>query len=303
MKVIKPVKITDVQLISTNVTDTVPQWSGTTTYAQNDSVVYGRGIYKSISATNVNHVPGSADGATHWTYITTSNKWAAFDDQVSNASVSTSEDNTIEFTVESKNTQAIALLNVIGSSVEIEVRDANVPNKPVVYSSSYSLLGNITNWQEYFFNDPDVLRTQAVFLDLPTDYYNTETTIRVSGSQPVSLGICSFGKLVTLGKTELGTSSGITDYSVKQTDEFGQTSFVVRAYSKRMSANVLVQNGELNKIQRLLYDLRAVPALWIASTNVNYEESLVVFGYYKDFTTTIPYPDYSYCSLEIEGLI
>jgi hypothetical protein len=70
-----------------------------------------------------------------------------------------------------------------------------------------------------------------------------------------------------------------------------------------MSGRLLVNNAELNRIQRVLYELRAVPALWFASQNPSFEEALVVFGYYRDFSTDISYPNYSYCSLDIEGLI
>jgi urease beta subunit len=308
MKVIKPVKLMDNQLVSSTAIETHPTWNSTTNYAKDDLVVYGRGIYQSLISTNTNNLPNQV-GSSNWLYIGVNNTWAMFDDEVSTATVNTvpnvSNIYAVEVKFESPNNQAVALLNVVGSKVVVTVEEYNIATEQYdqVYTSTQYLLGQVLDWYQYFFYIDDTPRTQAVFIDLPTNAPNTITTVRVEGNSPVSIGVCTFGTVLTLGKTELGTSTGITDYSVKQTDEFGKTTFVTRAYSKRMSANILINNAELNRTQRALYDLRAVPSLWIASNNPNFEESLVVFGYYKDFSTTIPYPSYSYCSLEIEGLI
>ena len=69
-----------------------------------------------------------------------------------------------------------------------------------------------------------------------------------------------------------------------------------------MSGDVYVPNYDLNKVQRFLYNIRATPVLWMASDNSELAEVSYVFGFYKDFSTTIAYPDVSMCNLEIEGL-
>ena len=110
------------------------------------------------------------------------------------------------------------------------------------------------------------------------------------------------GDLVTLGKTEYGASAGIIDYSIKQTDEFGTTTFVKRAFSKRLNASFNIENSNLNRVQSYLYTLRATPAVWIASGEARFEETLIVYGFYKDFSTEISYPTFSKCNIEIESL-
>jgi hypothetical protein len=161
----------------------------------------------------------------------------------------------IQATFKSTRSQAIALLNVVASSVSVTVEDISSTPPANVYSKTQYLLGQVVDWYQYFFTIDDSPRSQAVFTDLPVNYPNSQTTIKVEGLSPVSIGICTFGPIITLGKTELGTSTGITDYSVKQTEEFGQTTFVRRAYSKRMSANVLINNAELNRIMLSLFEV------------------------------------------------
>jgi len=296
MKVIKPTPITPSLVISSSLQETEQAWSSSTTY-QPGAVVYDGidGIYQAITA-NTNKKP--TVNPLEWVYLRPSNSWAAFDSQVS--TVSTAE-NSISITLDTGAVQGLALLNIIGNTVSVSIQDMN--DGTIIYESSQNLLGEVFDWYQYFFYDPDTQRNQAIFTDLPTNYTNTNTSITITGSDTVSVGTITFGKVAYIGKAEYGLTTGITDYSVKQTDDFGQTTFVQRAYSKRMSGRLLVNNADLNRVQRTLYDLRAVPALWFASENPTFEEALVVFGYYRDFSTDISYPSYSYCSLEIEGLI
>jgi hypothetical protein len=98
-----------------------------------------------------------------------------------------------------------------------------------------------------------------------------------------------------------GTSAdiGIIDYSRKETDQFGVTSVVERAWAKRMTARVVMDTEQIDDIYRTLAQLRATPVLWIGSEGF---ESLSVYGFYKEFSIDLAYPTVSYCSLTIEGL-
>lgn len=297
MKVIKPNTITASAIVSSTLTETEQAWSSTTTYAA-DAVVYDGmdGIYKALR-TNTNTQPKNSP--LDWIYLRPSNRWAMFDGQISTSSTAT---DSIELTFATGSIDGVALLNVIGNVVEITVRDGL--NGSIIYSGIQGLVGDVYDWYQYFFYGTDIRRTTAIFLNIPS-YTNTYTTIKVIGASgsDVSVGSCTFGKITTIGSSEYGFTAGITDYSKKETDDFGTTTFVRRAYSKRMSGRVLINNVELNTVQRTLYGLRAVPALWFASENPTFEEALVVYGYYRDFSTDISYPTYSYCSLDIEGLI
>lgn len=302
MKVIKPVTITEDLLVSTSATETTAAWSSTTTYNVNDIVYYGyKGIYKSLTATNLNHQPDTS--ITNWLWISSTNKWAMFDTQVS-----TTTDQTTSITVKIKvgAIDTLALLNLEASSVSITVRETSDDASNLIYTGTQSLDSTVLlDWYEYFFTPLSERRKQVIFYNVNSSYANACATITITNSTGVtaSCGAVSFGNLTTLGSTELGTTSGIIDYSTKTTNEFGDTTFVKRAYSKRLTARVLIDNALLGNTQRVLYNLRATPALWIASSNPQLEDALVVFGYYKDFSTDIAYRTNSYCSLEIEGLI
>lgn len=296
MKVIKPTQISPASIVSNSLQETEAAWNSSTNYVAGNRVVDGyEGIYQALED-NINKQPSL--NATEWEYVYPANRWALFDNEIFTPSVGQQQ---IDVTFATGNMQGLALLNLNAGSVTVTVTSGL--NGPVIYTSTQNLVGVVYDWYQYFFFDPETQKISALFADMPTIYTNTYTRVVISGTTNVSVGSIVAGRLVTLGSAEQGFTTGIQDYSVKETDEFGQTIFVRRNFSKRMSGRVLVNNADLNRVQRVLYDLRAVPAVWIASQNPNLEEALVVFGYYKDFSTDISYPNYSYCSLDIEGLI
>ena len=197
---------------------------------------------------------------------------------------------------------SIALINVDAAVIKITIRDGL--SGPIVYENIAGVTGSQSySWYDYFFNDPLLKRTQTIFSNIPP-YLNAHVTLELTNSigMNVSLAQMLVGDLVTLGKTEYGASAGIVDYSIKQTDEFGTTTFVKRAFSKRLNASFNIENSNLNRVQSYLYTLRATPAVWIASDEARFEETLIVYGFYKDFSTEIAYPTFSRCNIEIESL-
>jgi hypothetical protein len=117
----------------------------------------------------------------------------------------------------------------------------------------------------------------------------------------VKVGNIVYGETITLGLTQMGLGFGIKDFSAKDTDEYGNTIFVQRTYSKRMEPTVYVENTQLRFIDRTLSRLRATPTVWIGSEEYIYSP-LVIYGFYRDYNIDIPYPSHSLLRLEIEGL-
>jgi len=293
--------ITGSGLVYTTLTESNPEWSSATTYALGANVVYGiYGTYKSLQSGNLNHTPPIVSPFTdaYWVRTGPTNKMAMFDDQVSSASTATSD---IIFAVVGSAIDSVALLNIQASKTSIAVTDKDT--KAIVYHNSQQLSGGESlDWYGYFFYDADTQKTSSIYLDIPPAA-NSLITIKVSGTGTISVGSYINGQIKALGNTQYGVSAGIIDYSKKETDEFGNTTFIKRNFSKRMNASVSLTNANLNRVQRILYDLRATPVLWLASTDAQFEEPLIIFGFYRDFSTEISYPTHSICNLQVEGLI
>jgi len=257
--------ITGSGLVYTNVTNTYAEWSSGTTYALGTSVSYGiSGTYISLQNSNLNQNPLTA--TTYWLRTGPTNKMAAFDDQVSSITTSTSD---IIFAVTASSIDTVALLNVTASKTSIAVSDASL--KSLIYHNSQQLTGaESLDWFSYFFYDADTVRNTSVYMDIPV-ISNSLITVKISGTGNVSLGTFIEGEMKILGNTQYGVSAGIIDYSRKDVDEFGNVSFIRRNFSKRINASVSLTNANLNKVQRILYQLRATPVLWLASTDIQFE--------------------------------
>lgn len=305
--------ITGSGLLYTNVTNPYSEWSSVTTYALGDIVVVGTytgsntitidnsGTFKSLTNSNLNNSPLTSPS--NWVKIAPTNQFALFDDKISSV---TSRASDITMVVSCSSVDSIALLNVVADSVSCTLSDVDFTQKylgNVVFSGTRYMLGNPSfDWYGYFFYDEDTAKTQALFLDI-NKVNSGIITIRIISTTTASVGNLVKGNSKYIGGTQYGVSSGIIDYSRKETDEFGNTVLTIRNYSKRLNAKVFLTNATVNKIQQLLYSIRATPVLWLASDDIQLEEPLVVFGYYRDFNTEIAYPAHSLCNLEIEGLI
>lgn len=304
MRLIKPTNFTPALLISTNATEIYSDWVNGNTYHDNDRVLYigyqgdvqTKRIWECV-ANNTTTPPSATNAA--WVDIGPSNKHAMFDTQVSTQTIVTGN---MELVVKVASITTLAFLNVAASSVKVVIRDGLMGT--ILYDETKSLSGDTPlDWYEYFYYDPEEQRTTALFeypVTLPSTSY-AYVTVYNTGSAAV--GYCAFGKTNFVGLTQYGMTSGIIDYSKKETDEFGVTTFVRRPFSKRLSANLYIDNLQVSRVSRLLQNVRAIPCLFIASDDPVLEEAAIVFGFYRDFNIEISYPSLSMCSLELEGLI
>lgn len=341
MKIIRPKTNTFSMISSTTATEVYSDWSPSTNYVLTNKVVYttsvyecvkitplayssattyaidayvrsSGNIYKSIQANNLNHTPASsptwwvlisteanftpATQPLFWVKLSSSNKYAMFDGTLNSQTTALS---TLTVTFKTGSIDSLAILNMYTTSVKITVRETL--DGTIIYENYLKTNEGINDWYEYFFSDFINLKNSALFSDIPP-YSNAYVTLEFVGGS-IAIGEVLFGASTTLGITQEGLSAGIIDYSKKTVDDYGNISITKRAYSKKIQASVFIEQPNLNKVQRLLYDIRSTPVVWYASSDPLLEECVYTYGFYKDFTTTIQYPTVSMCNLEIEGLI
>lgn len=298
MDVIRPVTLTDAMLISSNVAEAdYPTYNSGTTYAAGDKVIVTTGehrIYESLQAANTNHAP--IDSPLWWLDLGPTTRWAMFDSIVS---TQTSNSGAISIVLQPGGINSIGLMEVVGSSVTVELVDP--ANASTVYSRTESLqISNAYNFYTHVF-EPFAYKKHLIFTDIPT-YANglLHVTITAVNGGIAKCGVCAVGLARYLGELQYKPTASITDYSSKKTDDFGNTTLVKRAYSKRLSCVLVVDNPIIDEVFRVLSTLRSEPLAWYGSELF---EATIVFGYYKDFNVVIDNVSFSTCNLEIEGLI
>lgn len=157
----------------------------------------------------------------------------------------------------------------------------------------------IVDWYTYFF-EPTVQKTEYT----NTSLYPVSSVLLITQVVGASLASVYCGEIIVGAKKYLGItrskpSIGINDYSIKQQDSFGNYSITERAYSKKLSCDLVIDNVYLDEFVRTLATYRATPVVWVASQDY---DTLVVYGFYKNFDVVFSYPGYSECNLEVEGL-
>lgn len=299
MKLIRPIAITSAMLTSSTAPETdYAAWSSATAYTVGTRVILvsTHKIYECLVA-NTNFSPDvNLTGTTpKWLEVSATNKWLMFDPGWGTQTVIATP-LTVVLTP-SQIFNALALMNVDATSITVDMTVLGVN----VYSKTESMVTgiDIIDWYGYFF-DPIMNKTDIIFQDIPP-YSNSVITISIiNSSSTAKCGNCVIGNYYEMGLTQYGAKAGITDYSVKTVDAFGNTTIVKRSYSKRMSVNLAISGLIIDDLLAVLAMYRSTPIVWIGANNLY--TSLIVYGFYKDFEIDITYPTLSYCTLTIEGL-
>jgi len=255
--------------------------------------------YQSVTSSNTGNYP--PDDAVNWIRIGASNKWSMFDDYVSSQ---TSNTGTIDITLNASKQNKLALFALEAQTVQVIVKDSGSNTiSDVTHDLKDSDSGS---WSEYFFEETEY-QTDLI-IDLPLYYLNMTVQVVIDNDTEVAkCGHCVIGLSKELALTEYGVTAGITDYSRKETNDFGETTLIQRAYAKTLDVDLWVEhdtNGaEYDRIHRLLSGLRATPCVWNANNETSDRDTFILFGYYRDFSMVAEYATKSACSLELEGLI
>ena len=297
LKVIKSVAVTDAILTATSVLEADhAAWSGASTYALGDRriLISTHKIYESLQAGNLNKNP--ATEPLWWVEVSSTNRWKLFDLSSTTQTVVDASD---YYEIKpGQAVNAVSLVNISGIlTVRIRLTD---PSFGVVYDKTADLadVPSESSWWAWFF-EPRTEQSQFIASDLPS-YPNATLRIDVTSSGSAFIGALVFGVQRSIGMgVQQGVRLGLQDYSRKERNEWGDTVLVQRAYAKRATVSILLQNSELDNAYGLLVDLRATPCLWLISDSYS---SLSLFGFFSNFEITISYARYSDVSIELESL-
>jgi hypothetical protein len=308
MRLVRPSTPTGT-IIDGPVEEALSAYNAGTTYALGDQVKYLDSsipadlIYESAQAGNVGH---ALTDPAWWTFVSYTNPYRMFDQVANSQTTAADAINTVFFATPLANT--VSLLNISAASVRVRVYTGltgpysyPVVGGTVVYDETQTLLiadDGVTDWYEYFFGDFR-RRTNVIFTDLPAYSDQVIVVEAVDTGNTVAIGTLAVGFGYYIGDTQYGARVGITDYSVKQADDFGFFNIVERTFSKRGSFTFRIPNERVDEIANLLPLYRAVPAVWIGADTFG---ATFIYGFYKDWGIEITYVSHSIATIEIEGL-
>lgn len=285
--------------LTSNVDIAETEWT-VGTYSLGEQRYQGIILYEVIvsSTSDEPSVGVDADPPT-WKVVGNINRWKFYDQKVGTV---TSNSDTIEMSIADPSTlvNGLAMFNIKGREVTLEVSE---DSEGVVYSSTIGLIESqpITNWYDYFF-EPYSQREDVSFTDLPA-YFGSGVDISITidnTGDTAELGEVVLGKLSFLGDTLYPLTTGIRDYSIKDTDDDGNFIIKTKPFSKYADYAISVDAGFMAYVQRTLASLRGTPTAYIGDNDL---ATSVVYGYFKDFQIVFDTPPLASCSLRIEGLV
>lgn len=294
MRVILGKSVTDAVLTASNVPETLPLYSAGTTYSAGNQVRDDttHHAFQSVVGSNVGN---PLTDTTKWLDLGPTNKWAMFD-QINGTA--TSYASVIDVSLQlSGRANALTLLGLSGQSVQVTVSTVAAGT---IYNETFSLLSDyaITDWYTYL-NEDIVYRSTLVVADLP---YNLDPLVRVQVFAPsatASVGSLVIGPLWEVGDTIYPAKAGIRDYSRVEANGFGDYAIVQRAFSRRQTLKVAIEAAKVDITHERLAAYRATPLVWVGSDTF---DSLVSFGFLRDWAIDISSPPFAYLTAEIEGL-
>lgn len=266
-----------------------------TEYEIGDKITLDRLVYESLVDNPTLAPPqGVSSDPPQWLLIGSTNPWRMFD---GTTNTRTEGGSTLEVEIQGSGiVSGLALFQMEATTVQVVVEDHT---EGVVYDSGQiSILGYINNWYEYFF-EPYTFRPDLVLVDLPAYVDTTITVTLTSASGITRLGELVLGSILTIGEANYGTSVGITDYSRKEADAFGNFTVVQRRFTKRAEYDVTIDAGRTAATQSELAKYRTTPVVWVGDQD---KPETVVYGYYRDFDIVLSNVAASDCTISVEGL-
>lgn len=297
MKIIKPSIITPAMITSCNVPeDDYSAWLIGTAYVVGNKVLSNHKIYECL-VNNTGYLPDdNISGTTpKWLFISYDNRWLMFDEVVGSR---TEIAKSLTLIISPGMTDTITFLDL--DATEIIIMET-APVDGLVYSKTINLVSTSGIIDAYTYHFKPIVTTDSIsLLDIPP-YSNASISITINNpSGIVKVGTIAFGLQTDLGWTQYDPTIGITDFSRKEVDIFGNYSILERAFSKRLSCQVFLDNSAVDSIVRMLAQYRATPVIWVAVDSGF--STMIIYGFYRSFAVTVKYIAHSTCTFELEGL-
>jgi len=195
----------------------------------------------------------------------------------------------IEVEIEFNNCDRVALMNIDATDVDLEL--TNDDTSTVVQTKNIDLEMSDGIYLQWVI-EPMYIYANATL----------KITLNNSGST-AKCGKCGIGLSTEIGKIHYMSPLGLVDYSIKDTNEFGQTYLNPGSWAKRIEAKTVIPKSTIDAVFEDLVDVRGSFVFFEGNhDDLNYE-SLRLFGFVEDWQIALDYPYHAGLSLIMQGTI
>jgi len=187
------------------------------------------------------------------------------------------------------NVDRVALFNIDATSVDLEL--TNDDTSTVVQTRTIDLEMTTGVYKQWII-EPMYIYANATL----------KVTLNNSGST-VKCGLIGIGLSTDIGSTRPAPSIGFIDYSIKSTNEFGQTYLKQGAWSKLPEITTTIDYGVIDSVYEDLVAVRGVLSFFEGNQGDTDYESLRVYGFIEDWEITIDNSSVAWLTLNIKGAV
>lgn len=279
---------------SHNLTKKVTDWSSGLTYLNGVESNYGDYIYTYAGADDTN-TSGTPDVEDNWVKTRANNIHSMLDQRPSSESY---ENDKIEFTFISEGFDKLALFNVVANSVTVEV--TSLWDSSVTKTITENLLNTelITDLRE--FCTAELEQESLVYINLPI-IHSCSVKVTIDNTGGIArCGLVISGKSFYVGSTGWDIRLGLTSYSKKDVDVFGNTDFIKRGIT---DADDFLVTIDTNKASLIKQKFKEYDADFLLFSILEGENITINFGFWEDFYVLLSSPVKSEANISIRGVL
>lgn len=303
MNLLVPIDIIDVMVISSTIAEPdagETAWVSGATYAVGDKAIRTstHRVYKRAVA-GAGATPPE-DDTDNWTDFAPTNKWAAFDTEVSTQSIGASP---LTYVLQPGFFNALSMYGLEGEDLTVTVKDE--PGGATIYSWTEPLIEPVPDWYEWLFS-PIQARSKVV-LDGILPYPEAELTITITSGANAKCGMLNIGDLRPLiggaewGGTLAGAKAEPVSFSYIKTELDGTTRIVRRRSATDMTATVAMPRNVADYALASVQEVLDIPCSWIATDRPGYQ-GLNVFGLGSG-SLSYDSPNTATLNINVKGLV
>lgn len=296
MNIVPSIPIKPEMVTSINLVDSADYDAGTT-YGTGDVVKDPATLaeYQSVIDNNLGNDP-TADNGSKWLQLGYANSHRLFDGFLGGQSEN--PDAIIaELTVGDAFT-SVALFNLQGASATLVILEDEVE----VFSQTISLVrtDEVGNLWDYFFTKPQNKQV-ALFTSVP-GFPSSKVRITIAAQGGTAkVGEVIFGYRHTLGETLEGSGPQLTDYSVKEANDFGEFRVVQRPYSKGATYYLGLDPQETDRVFEILARNRSRTCVFFPGEGMEHY-GMTVVGFFTEFAPSLEHRGKVTVTIPIEGI-
>ena len=274
--------------LTTNITESVPEYNPATNYTFEDGVPtnaslarVGSYIYRSLISGNLGNHP-ETNLNTKWVKWAASNAYSMLD-MKSGTKTSLSGDIITTFAW-TRDINTLVIGNYAASYIKVELLTA-ADVVTWTYETPLAINDNVFDYWDYIYEDYNFQVDRATMILLPPDILATKcrVTIYQHSTDLTECGFMVAGDGVSMGCTLMDVSFNFNSFATKEFDAFGTAKIVKRAIQDISDFETLIDSFEIPTMKRKIKEIYDDVVVFIVDdSEVSKYENMITLGTVQD---------------------